>query len=232
MEEQLSTIQIERRKSAQASVFRQMYVWMSMALAITGFTAFIILDNDRALYTLLTNQMLFWGLIIAEFVLVFILSGRIHRMSMGVATTMFIAYSLLNGVTMSLIFIVYTSESIASTFFITAGTFGLTSLYGYFTKRDLSSLGGILAMAIIGLIIASVVNIFMNSSTLYWIITYIGVLVFVGLTAYDTQKCKEEIYGSEVTEATYRLALRGALRLYLDFVNMFIYLLRLTGDRR
>lgn len=231
MENNYSTIALEKKKSAQMAVFRQVYIWMSLALFITGITALIVANNNSILYSLLSNQLLFWGLIIGEFVMVAVLAARIHKLSLATATVMFIAYSVINGVTMSLLFLLYTSESIASTFFITAGTFGAISAYGYFTKKDLSSLGSILIMALIGILIASLVNIFLGSSTLYWIISYVGVAIFVGLTAYDTQKIKESIMNSDVNETAYKIALMGALELYLDFINLFIYLLRIFGDR-
>ena len=231
MENNYSTIALEKKKSAQMAVFRQVYIWMSLALFITGITALIVANNNSILYSLLSNQLLFWGLIIGEFVMVAVLAARIHKLSLATATVMFIAYSIINGVTMSLLFLLYTSESIASTFFITAGTFGAISAYGYFTKKDLSSLGSILIMALIGILIASLVNIFLESSTLYWIISYVGVAIFVGLTAYDTQKIKESIMNSDVNETAYKIALMGALELYLDFINLFIYLLRIFGDR-
>lgn len=232
MEEMFSSIEIERKRSAQASVFRQMYIWMTLALAITGMTALVVSDNDRIMYELLSNRALLWGLMIAEIVLVIFLAARVQKMSLGAATIAFIIYSVLNGVCMSVLFLVYTSESIASTFFITAGTFGITSLYGFVTKKDLSSWRNLLVMALIGLIIASIVNIFMESNAMYWIISYAGVIIFTGLTAYDTNRFKKFIYGNDVTEMSYKYALLGALELYLDFVNMFIYLLRILGDRR
>lgn len=231
MENDSSTIALEKKKSAQMAVFRQVYIWMSLALFITGMTALIVSGNNDLTYSLLSNPVLFWGLIIAEFVLVYILAGRIDRMSMQTATIVFIAYSIINGVTMSLLFLMYTSESIAATFFITAGTFGVMSLYGYMTKRDLSSWRSIFFMALIGIIIASITNIFLKSETIYWIITYVGVLVFVGLTAYDTQRTKEAIMRSEVNETAYKIALIGALNLYLDFINLFIYILRIMNRR-
>ena len=164
--------------------------------------------------------------------LVWYVSARIMSLSFTTATGLFMLYSLLNGLTLSVLFAVYTRSSIASTFFITAGTFGAMSLYGYFTKKDLSSWGNILIMAVIGLIIASVVNMFMQSSMMYWIITYAGVLIFVGLTAYDTQKIKQMLANQEINEQTQKLALLGALSLYLDFINLFLYLLRIFGDRK
>ena len=231
MENDSSTIALEKKKSAQMAVFHQVYIWMSLALFITGMTALIVSGNNDLTYSLLSNPVLFWGLIIAEFVLVYVLAGRIDRMSMQTATIVFIAYSIINGVTMSLLFLMYTSESIAATFFITAGTFGVMSLYGYMTKRDLSSWRSIFFMALIGIIIASITNIFLKSETIYWIITYVGVLIFVGLTAYDTQRTKEAIMRSEVNETAYKIALIGALNLYLDFINLFIYILRIMNRR-
>ena len=232
MESNFSTIALERKKSAQIAVFRQVYVWMSLALFITGVTALIIANNNSLVYSLFSNSLLFWGIAIAEFVFVIILASRIHRMSLLTGTIMFIVYSILNGVTMSMLFLMYTSQSIATTFFITAGTFGAISAYGYLTKKDLSSWGSIFFMAIIGILIASIVNFFLGSETLYWIISYAGVLIFVGLTAYDTQNIKNAIMNSDVNEATYKIALMGALELYLDFINLFIYLLRILGDRK
>ena len=231
MDNNYSTSALEKKKSAQMAVFRQVYIWMSLALFITGITALIVANNNSLIYSLMSNQLLFWGLIIGEVVMVAVLAARIHKLSLATATVMFIAYSIINGVTMSLLFLLYTSESIASTFFITAGTFGAISAYGYFTKKDLSSLGSILIMALIGILIASLVNIFLGSSTLYWIISYVGVAIFVGLTAYDTQKIKESIMNSDVNETAYKIALMGALELYLDFINLFIYLLRIFGNR-
>lgn len=231
MEEKISTVSGQRIRSAQMAVFRQMYVWMTLALAITGITALIISNDGELVYKILSNPVLFWGAAIAELALVFVLAGSIHKMSLGTATIMFIIYSILNGVTMSLLFLAYTEATITSTFFVTAGTFAAVSLYGYVTKSDLSSWGSIFMMALIGIIIASIVNIFMDSSTLYWIITYAGVLIFVGLTAYDTQKIKHAIFASDASETAYKIALMGALELYLDFINLFIYLLRIFGNR-
>ena len=233
MENHTSTISIERKKSAQLSVFRRVYIWMTMALCITGLTALIIANNNDIMYSLLQNEATFWIIMIAELALVFILAGRLHKLSMGTATILFILYSVLNGITMSLIFIIYTESSIAATFFVTAGTFGAVSLYGFATKKDLSSWGSILIMGVIGIVIASVVNIFMGSETLYWIISYAGVLIFVGLTAYDTQKIKEVLLNPnvEVDDNLNKIALFGALQLYLDFINLFMHLIRIMGNR-
>jgi FtsH-binding integral membrane protein len=145
----------------------------------------------------------------------------------------FVGYSALTGLTLSVIFLVYTAESLATTFFVTAGTFGLMSAYGYVTKRDLTGLGSFLMMGLIGMVLASVVNMFFNNSTVYWITTYIGILIFVGLTAYDTQKIKQmSALGLEGGEMEQKGAIMGALRLYLDFINLFLLLLRLMGNRK
>ena len=179
------------------------------------------------------NPSIIWITLIAQIALVIWLSARLVKMSMTSATLLFILYSALMGVTMSSIFMLYTTASIATVFFITAGTFLVMSLIGYFTRIDLTRIGSILVMALIGLIIASVVNIFLGNEILYWVISYVGVLIFVGLTAYDTQKIKEMVveYGS-VDEMGHKLALFGALSLYLDFINLFLYLLRIFGDRK
>ena len=162
------------------------------------------------------------------------LSARINSISFTKATVMFIIYSILNGATLASIFLVYTMSSIASTFFVAAGTFGVMALYGYITKSDLTRIGNICLMALIGLIIATLVSMFWQNSMLQMIITYVGVILFVGLTAYDSQKIKRLLTADsiEVTEETQKIALLGALTLYLDFINLFLYLLRLLGDRK
>lgn len=233
MDYNTSTISIERKKSAQLSVFKKVYIWMSLALCITGLTALIIANNNDIMYSLMQDEAVFWIIMIAEIALVMVIASRIGKMSLTTATILFILYSILNGVSMSLIFIIYTETSIAATFFVTAGTFAAISLYGYITKKDLSSWGSILIMGLIGIVIASVVNMFMASETLYWIISYAGVLVFVGLTAYDTQQIKKALLDPnlEVDENLNKLALFGALKLYLDFINLFLHLLRMIGGR-
>ena len=183
--------------------------------------------------TIISNQVVFWGLIIAEFALVWSISGAIDKMSLATATLLFILYSALNGAMLSSIFYAFTMSSIASVFFITAGTFGVMAAVGYFTKSDLTSMGKILFMALIGLVIATIVNLFLHSNGLDLIISYAGVLVFVGLTAYDSQKIKQMLAQcDEVNESTQKLAVLGSLTLYLDFINLFIYLLRIFGDRK
>ena len=213
-------------------LMRKVYSWMALALVITGFTAYYVATSPAVLQFIFTNQIVFWGLIIGEFALVLGLSAAINRLSLTTATLMFVLYSVINGATLSSIFMVYTMSSITSVFFITAGTFAAMAAFGYFTKTDLSSLGKILLMALIGIIIATIVNIFMKSSGLELILNYLGVLVFVGLTAYDSQKIKEMMLAApDAGEAAQKLALLGALSLYLDFINLFLYLLRLFGRR-
>jgi len=221
-------------KTAQATLFRNVYLWMALALLITAVTSIAVANSPNLMSLIYSSKYAFYGLLLGELALVWYLSARINKLSFSTATTFFIIYSVLNGLTLSFIFLVYTSASIASTFFVTAGTFGAMALFGTVTKKDLSSWGSILLMALVGLIIASVVNLFLQNEMLYWIITYAGVLVFVGLTAYDAQKIKRLIqaHGNEINETTQKIALMGALSLYLDFINLFLYLLRLLGSRR
>ncbi len=214
------------------ALMRKTYLWMSMALVITGLTAYVVATNAAISNFLFMHSQLIWVLFLAEIGLVIGLSAAIRKISLSAATLMFVAYAALNGVTFSSLFYVYTMGSLASTFFITAGTFGAMSLVGFFTKADLSSMGKILLMALIGLIIASVVNIFVASSGLEVLMTYLGVLIFVGLTAYDTQKIKQMfLMAPDASEATQKYAVLGALTLYLDFINLFLYLLRVFGRR-
>lgn len=218
-------------QSAYRVLMRKVYLWMALALAVTGMTSFYIASNPGLLQTIFTSRGIFLMLIIAELALVFILSARIMKMSFATAGIMFAAYSVLNGVTMSFIFIAFTMSSIAGAFFVTAGMFAVMSFIGFTLKKDLSSFGSFFFMALIGLVIATVVNAFWANSVLYWVITYIGVLLFVGLTAYDTQKIKHMLmmYGDEVNDNTQKLALLGSLSLYLDFINLFLYILRFFG---
>lgn len=218
--------------SAFAKLMRNVYVWMTLALAVTGLTAAYIANHPGWMQTIFETGLM-WVLMIAELVLVVVLSARIHKMSFTTAGIMFVAYSILNGATLSFIFLAYTMSSIATTFFITAGMFGGMALVGNFIKKDLSGMGRFLLMALIGLIIASVVNIFLKSSGLDWVVSILGMLVFAGLTAYDTQKIKVMLrqYGTEVNESTMKIALLGSLTLYLDFINLFLYLLRFFGNR-
>lgn len=211
----------------------QVYGWMAGALAMSGAVALAVGSSYTLQELIFGNRFVFIGLLLAELLLVGFLSRKAFDWSAGTTTAAFIGYSLLNGLTLGVVFMVYTSESITSTFFITAGTFGVMSLYGYFTGADLSRWGNLLFMGLIGIVIASVVNMFWANSLLYWITSFAGVLLFTALTAYDTQKVKMLAFVGYEDEATDRkAAVLGALTLYLDFVNLFLFLLRLFGRRR
>lgn len=215
------------------ALMRKVYVWMTLALVLTGITAYGVASSPGLMMTIFQTPAIMWGLIIAELAIVIAISAAINRLSLTTATLLFVLYSVLNGATFSLIFAVYTMSSIANVFFITAGTFGVMAAYGYFTKRDLSSWGKLLLMALIGLIIATLVNVFLvKSSGFDLILSYAGVLIFVGLTAYDTQKIKQMLaMQTDMGEGAQKVALLGALSLYLDFINLFLYLLRIFGRR-
>ncbi len=220
-------------KREQAAFMARVYGWMCLALVVTALVAVYTASTPALVNMIFGNRLLFWGLIIGEIGLVVWLSAAVQRMSATTAMLAFLGYAALNGLTMAAIFLIYTSSSIASTFLITAGTFGAMSIYGYFTKRDLTSMGNLLFMALIGLIIASIVNIFWQNSMLYWIVTYAGVLIFTGLVAYDTQKIKNmNIIGNEGTDEDKKESIMGALSLYLDFINLFLFMLRIFGGRR
>jgi FtsH-binding integral membrane protein len=214
---------------------RSVYNWMGIGLALTGLMAFYVSSSPTTLRLIFGNPIIFFILILAELGMVFAISGMVNRMSAGTATSLFVIYSALNGVTLSFIFLAYTRTSIVSTFFICAGTFIGCSIYGWATKKDLTSWGGFLMMGLIGIIIASLVNIFIQSSAMSVIISYIGVFVFVGLTAYDTQKIKNMAMTQPagLDNAVVRKgAILGALSLYLDFINLFLMLLRIFGQTR
>jgi uncharacterized protein len=216
------------------SFVRSVYNWMAIGLALTGFVAFYVSSNESLMRLIFGNQLIFFGLIIGQLALVFSLSARVHKMQASTATGLFLLYAGLNGVIFASIFLIYTSTSITSTFFICAATFVTCSIYGWTTKRDLTSMGGFMAMGLIGIIIASVVNMFIRSSGMNMIISYIGVLVFVGLTAYDTQKIKNMALTQPAgidQGAIRKGAILGALSLYLDFINLFLMLLRILGNR-
>ncbi len=213
----------------QNTLIRKVYAWMGVGLAITAFMALATLSSPAILNAVLGNKLIFYGLMIGELALVFTLSGAINRLSAATATLIFIVYAALNGITLSVVFLAYTANSITSTFVITSGMFGAMSLYGSMTKRDLTSWGSFLFMGLIGIIIASVVNIFVGSSAVSWVVSGLGVIVFTGLTAYDTWKIKE--MAAQGIEGR-KPAIIGALTLYLDFINLFLMLLRFTGNRR
>ena len=205
------------------------YRWMSIGLAITGVVALLVASTPAAVEMIVSNRAIFFGLMIAQLGLVIAFSALVTRVSAFAAAAMFFGYAALTGATFSTLFLAFTASSIASTFFITAGTFAGLSAYGAVTKRDLSAIGRFALFALIGLIIASVVNIFLASSALTWLTTFAGIAIFAALTAYDTQQLKAMFQAEGYAS---NLALRGALKLYLDFVNMFLFLLQLTGRRR
>lgn len=233
---------IEQSGSRIQTYMSHVYGWMTVGLALTGIVAWFASSNPamegllfsvtrRGLYTL---SVFSWILVAAELGLVFVLSGMINKLSGSTATTLFMLYSVISGLTLTPVFKVYTGSSIVSVFFICAGMFAALALYGYTTKRDLSAFGRFLFMGLVGIVIASVVNFFMQSQSLMNAITYIGIFVFAGLTAYDTQKLKQ--FGDQLHQDDYnmfrRFVILGALTLYLDFINLFLMLLRALADRR
>lgn len=226
-----------KRTQAQIRVnefMRSVYNWMAIGLSLTGFVAFFVSNNETMMRFIFGNQLIFFGLIIGELALVFTISARVHKMQASTATSLFVLYAALNGATLSAIFLIYTSSSITSTFFICAATFVASSIYGMATKRDLTAMGQFMFMGLIGIIIASVVNLFLRSSGVSLIVSYIGVIVFVGLTAYDTQKLRTMALSQPdgLDAGTIRKgSILGALTLYLDFINLFLMLLRILGSR-
>ena len=216
------------------ALMQKVYTWMTLALAITALTAYVTIQNEGLFYAIFSSKLTMWGLFGGELLLVIVLSSAIHRLSFPVAGLLFALYSVLNGMTFSAILFLYTSESIATTFLVTAGTFGSMSLIGLFSKRDLTGMGRFFFMMLIGLIIATLVNLFMQSTALMWICSMAGVIIFSGLTAYDTQKMKDVLQQAEQMEQTdaLKVSLLCSLTLYLDFINLFLYLLRFLGDRK
>ncbi|KGD73488.1 membrane protein [Tatumella morbirosei] len=225
---------LQRAGSGLQTYMAQVYGWMTCGLLLTAFISWYAARTPRVMEFVFSSQLTFFGLIIIQLAVVFILSGMVHKMSSALATSLFMLYSALTGLTLASIFLVYTYSSIASTFFVTAGMFGAMTLFGYTTKRDLSRLGSLMFMALIGILIASLVNFWLKSTAMMWAITYIGVVVFVGLTAYDTQKLKNigESINADDKENLRRYSIVGALTLYLDFINLFLMLLRIFGNRR
>jgi FtsH-binding integral membrane protein len=220
-------------ETAQQRFVTKVMGWMCAALLTTAAVSYYVVSSEQLLMTIITNRMLFFGLIIAELGIVIAISAAIKRLSSMAATGLFFLYAALTGATISVVFIAYTQESIFTTFLITAGTFGAMGIYGYTTKRDLTSVGSLAFMGLIGVILASILNIFVRSTFLYTVVTYVGVLVFVGLTAYDAQKIKRMgAQLAEGSEAEKKGAILGALALYLDFINLFLLLLRIFGRRR
>ncbi len=229
----LSSEQQLARSQAFPVLMRKVYLWMTLALVITGFTAYYVASSETMLALIYGNSIVRWTVLLAPVALVLLLSFGLEKLSLTTATLVFVLYSVLMGASLSSVFLAFSMGSITQVFFITAGTFGVMSLYGYFTKTDLTSWDKLLFMALIGIIIATIVNIFLGNSMLDLIFSVIGVLIFVGLTAYDTQTIKEMLMQApHAGESMQKLALRGALSLYLDFINLFLYLLRLFGDSR
>lgn len=218
------------RSAAFPALMRKVYLWMTMALVITGLCAWGVATSPTMMQMVYGNSASIWVLFIAELGLVFYTTARIDKLSLSTATTLFIIYSALNGVTLSAIFMVYATVTIAKVFFITAATFGATALYGYMTKTDLTKFGNLFLMALFGLIIATLVNLFLHSAMLDLALSYIGVVLFVGLTAWDSQQIKRALaLQPGLDEGSQKVALLGALSLYLDFINLFLYLLRIFG---
>ena len=223
----------EAQAEIQRGFLMRVYAWMTFGLFVTAGAALATLAIPGLLETLVSNTIVFFGLLIAELVVVVVLSAAVGRLSPAVAGLLFAAYAVLNGVTFSIFMLVYTASSIAITFGVTAATFGIMTLFGYTTGRDLTKLGSLLMMGLIGLILASIVNIFLANSAIYWITTCIGILIFVGLVAYDTQKLKRmSLSLGEDGQVAQKASIIGALALYLDFINLFLLLLRLLGRRR
>jgi len=231
--ERSASFHVDRTVAVPVEFVRGVFAWMFIGLALTGVVALYTAGSPTLIRAIFGNKLVFYGLIFGELGLVIAISGAINRLSAGTATWLFLLYSALNGVTLASIFLVYTGGSIAATFFVSATTFGAMSLYGYATQKDLTSWGSFLFMGLIGVVIASVVNIFLNSPLVAWVASVCGVLVFVGLTAYDTQKIKKLGAAGFTDESTRRKAtILGALTLYLDFINLFLMLLNLFGRRR
>lgn len=229
--EQRNTINV----GSLTKVMHNVYLWMTLGLFLTGITAFFVASSATLMALIFSNRSVLWGLIILEFLLVILLSTRLNKLSYSTARVIFLLYAIINGATLASIFYVYSAQNISSAFFITSGTFAVMSIAGYFTQKDLSTMGLILRMSLYGIIIASVVNLFVANSTLDIAINYIAVVVFVGLTAYDTQKIKQMLidnteYGSSDVEK--KISLFGSLMLYLDFVNLFLRILRIISRRK
>ena len=214
------------------AVMKKVYVRMFVGLLISAFVAMGVASSPAAISFIFGNQLVFWGMWIAMLVMFFVIPARLHKMSTSTTLVLFLIFCALMGCSLSAIFVAYEIGTIVYTFFITAGTFGAMSIYGYFTKSDLSKFGTYLMMALFGLFIAAIVNIFVASSTLDWIVSILGVLIFTGLTAWDTQQMKVIAAANLAPEMTDKLATMGAMNLYLDFINLFLYLLRIFGGNR
>lgn len=220
------------RKESQ-EFMQKVYAWMSLGLIVSGFTAFTVAGNPDYSNFIIYNRLIFFSLLIGELLLVYGLVSLIKIISANIAIILFLIYCFTSGLTLSVIFLVYSVGSIGQVFFITAGTFGLMSTYGYFTKKDLTVMGQILFMGLIGLVLASITNFFTGNSQVDFALSIIGVIIFTGLTAYDTQKIKDtNLIGNAGTDEDKKESIIGALTLYLDFINLFLKLLRLLGKKR
>jgi hypothetical protein len=223
---------IDTRVSA---VMKNVYLKMFLGLMVTALVAWLVAatatSSSSMLYLIAQNSWIYWGLAIVEIGLVLWLSAGLNRMSSGMATGLFFLFAAVNGMTLSLIFLMYSLVAIFKTFLITAGMFGAMSIYGYYTNRNLTRIGSYLYMALFGLIFMAIINIFWANSTMEWIVSFVGLMIFIGLTAWDTQRIKQMVY-VDPTMGNGRLATIGALQLYLDFINMFLYLLRFLGNNR
>jgi FtsH-binding integral membrane protein len=226
-------VTVEQAEELQRAFIVKVYGWMMAGLMLTGVMSFLTISSPQILELVFSDKLVYFGLIIAQLGLVVWLSARIERMSAMTATMVFMGYSALTGITLAAVFLAYTRSSIASTFLVTGGMFGVMSLYGMTTKRDLTGMGSFMMMGLIGMVLASLVNLFFRNEMVYWISTYIGIIIFVGLTAYDTQKIKAmSALSLTDAESEQKGAIIGALRLYLDFINLFLLLLRVMGRRK
>jgi len=225
------TLSSSRDAEVVADFLRGVYGWMCGGLAITAATAWVVASSPAIATAIFTNRLLFWAIIIAQFGIVITLSARVHRLAAGTASALFLAYSALTGVTLSFVLLLYTGESVASTFVVAGGMFGALALYGTVTRRNLSGFGQFMFMGLIGLVLASLVGMFWHNDGLQFMISFVGVLVFAGLTVYDAQRLKAMAFAT-TAGTTSAATIVGALALYLDFINLFLFLLRFLGNRR
>jgi hypothetical protein len=224
---------LQAQEEIQRQFITRVYAWMTFGLICTAAAAWFTISVPSLLLAIVSSRFLFLGLILGEFALVVALSAAVNRLSPLAAGALFVGYAVLNGVTLSILVLLYTASSIALTFGVTACTFGIMTLFGYTTHRDLTKIGSLLFMGLVGLVLASLLNLFLRNPAIYWIITYVGILVFVGLIAYDTQKLKQmSLTLDGEGQITQKASIIGALRLYLDFINLFLLLLRLLGRRK
>jgi FtsH-binding integral membrane protein len=221
------------QEEIQRKFITRVYAWMAFGLLCTAGAALFTISIPSLLYAIVSTPFLLVGLLLGEVVLVVVLSAAVNRLNPTIAGMLYVGYAILNGITLSILVLVYTESSIAITFGVTACTFGIMTLYGYTTQRDLTKLGSLLLMGLIGLVLASLANLFLRNSAIYWVITYVGILIFVGLIAYDTQKLKRmSLALDQEGQVAQKASILGALALYLDFVNLFLLLLRLLGRRK